>query len=213
MRIDYTHIAGKNLDRLAALSDGIFAVGMTLLVLDLHVPVTAQGTPPIQTDQDLLRALSNIAPSVLTYLLSFMTLGIFWLGQQTQLNYFVRSDRNLAWLHLGFLLLVCLMPFSTALLASYISLRLALIIYWFNIFMLGAVLLISWHYAKRSGLFKDEVTDAISGATERRILNYQMLYLCGMLLCVFSTYLSIGFIIIVQLNAVIAGRTRLQRQP
>src|SRR5205807_1860197 len=109
----YNRIAGQSLERLAALSDGIFAVAMTLLVLDLHVPPSES----IGTEQDLLNALGSLSPRLLTYLMSFMTLGIFWVGQQTQLNHFARSDRNLAWIHIGFLLAVTLMPFSTGLLA------------------------------------------------------------------------------------------------
>src|SRR6266571_9546966 len=113
MRTHYNLIAGQSLERLAALSDGIFAVAMTLLVLDL-----GGVSGKINTEQDLWGALVQLAPRLLTYFMSFLTLGIFWVGQQTQLNHFTRSDRNLAWIHLGFLLAVSLMPFSTGLLAE-----------------------------------------------------------------------------------------------
>lgn len=66
-----------------------------------------------------------------------MTLGIFWVGQQTQLNHFKHSDRDLAWIHIGFLARVAIMPFSTMLLAEFITDRVALIIYWANIPLLG----------------------------------------------------------------------------
>src|SRR5438477_2390843 len=98
----YNRIAGQSLERLAALSDGIFAVAMTLLVLDLHVPPKES----VSSELDLLNALAGLLPNFLPYLMSFMTLGIFWVGQQTQLNHFARSDRNLAWIHIGFLLAV-----------------------------------------------------------------------------------------------------------
>src|SRR5258707_10629377 len=114
MRTDYNRIAGQSLERLAALSDGIFAVAMTLLVLDLHVPVNdvLHIQQPIwmpgalQSEQMLWDALVKLSPRLLTYFMSFMTLGIFWIGQQTQLNHFTKSDRNLTWLHLAFLLAV-----------------------------------------------------------------------------------------------------------
>jgi uncharacterized membrane protein len=67
-----------------------------------------------------------------------MTLGIFRVGQQTQLNHFARADRNLAWIHIAFLCAVCLAPFSTSLLAEYIHYRVALLVYWFNILLLRA---------------------------------------------------------------------------
>src|SRR5258707_4299341 len=117
MSTRYNLISGQNLSRLAALSDGIFAVAMTLLVLDLRVPLSSA----IQSEQALWDTLVQLAPRFLTYLMSFLTLGIFWVGQQTQLNHFARSNRNLAWIHLTFLLGVTLLPFSTALLADFIT--------------------------------------------------------------------------------------------
>ena len=144
----YNLIAGQSIERLAALSDGVFAVAMTLLVLDLHTPAAAT----IHGERDLLRALALLAPRLLVYLMSFLTLGIFWIGQQTQLNQFERSDRDLSWVHIAFLFMVSLMPFSTALMAEFFHYRTALVLYWFNIFLLGVVLLISWRMAMRHGL-------------------------------------------------------------
>ncbi len=77
MSLSYNRIAGQNIERLAALSDGIFSVGMTLLVLDL--------------------------------------------------SYLERGHRSLAWVHLGFLFAVTLMPFSTRLLGEFPTYRIALI--------------------------------------------------------------------------------------
>src|SRR5579863_1969675 len=104
----YNRIQGRNVDRLAALSDGIFAVAMTLLVLDLHVPASEM----IHSQGQLWHSLSEAIPQVISYLLSFMTLGIFWNGQQAQLNAFTRSDRHLSWIHMLFLFAVSFMPFS-----------------------------------------------------------------------------------------------------
>ena len=77
VRSIYNRIAGQNLERLAALSDGVFAVAMTLLVLDLRAPAHEA----IHSEHDLLAALLALAPRLVTYLMSFLTLGIFWLGQ------------------------------------------------------------------------------------------------------------------------------------
>jgi uncharacterized membrane protein len=197
----YNRIAGKNLDRLAALSDGIFAVSMTLLVLDLHVPTLDANAG----EADLWNALvSVVAPRILPYLMSFITLGIFWVGQQTQLNFFERSDRNLTWIHLGFLLAVTLTPFSTAFLSNYLTYRVAIIVYWFNILLLGVMLFASWRYAYRAKLVKEDMPPEVRGANERRIIVAQSLYAFGMLLCFINPYLSVGFIFLVQLNYVLA---------
>ena len=200
----YNLIAGQSVERLAALSDGLFAIAMTLLVLDLRVPASRG----IHTEPALWVALVKILPAFIPYFMSFLTLGIFWVGQQTQLNRFARSDRNLTWIHLGFLLAVSLMPFSTALLAEFITFRLALVVYWLNVLLLGVVLFGSWRYAWRAGLVKDDTTVEMSSAVERRIVIAQALYGLGALLCVVSTYVSIAFIVLVQLNYVIAPRIR-----
>jgi uncharacterized membrane protein len=214
MPVSYRHVAGVSLERLAALSDGIFAVAMTLLVLGLSVRVNSMLHPArplwapgaLSSERVVWDVLGGLAPHLLTYLMSFLTLGIFWVGQQTQLNHFSRSDRDLTWIHLVFLLGVMLMPFSTALLADYITYRLAVAVYWLNIVLLGWLLYAGVRYARRAGLVKEDVTAEMIAATERRIIVYQALYAFSFLLSVFSTYLSIAFIFAVQLNAAIAPR-------
>jgi len=202
MTTSYNRIAGQSAERLAALSDGVFAVAMTLLVLDLRAPAAEA----IHSEHDLWRALVTLAPRLLMYMMSFMTLGIFWVGQQTQLNHLRRSNRSLTWIHLAFLFVVTITPFSTALLAEHVEYRLALVGYWLTIFLLGATLYWSWVCALGSGLVKDDMPPQISDAIKRRIVVGQSLYAFGALLCVFSPYWSIGFIVLVQLNYVIVPR-------
>jgi uncharacterized membrane protein len=216
----YNRIAGGSIERLSALSDGIFAVAMTLLVLDLRVPVldVVHAQQPLwvsgaaQSENALWVALLAVAPRLVTYLMSFLTLGIFWLGQQAQLSTFERSDRSLSWFHLVFLLAVVLMPFSTALLAEYITYRLALVVYWLNLLFLGVMLFCSWRYGIAARLAKDEITDAMRSAIERRIVIYQALYALCVSLCIFSTYLSILFLVLLQLHSVISPELKAARR-
>lgn len=208
MPVSYRQIAGVSLARLAALSDGIFAVAMTLLVLGLSVKSASElhlpGSPSAhQVWADVLRPLG---PHLLTYLMSFLTLGVFWVGQQTQLNHLHRSNRDFTWIHLAFLLCVSLMPFSTTLVADYITAQLAIVVYWLNILLLGAVLYLSLWYARRAKLLKEDVTAEVTAAMQRRIVVYQVLYAVGALLSAASTYAAIGFIVAVQVNAAIAPR-------
>jgi uncharacterized membrane protein len=198
----YNKFQGQSLERLAALSDGIFAVAMTLLVLDLHTPVSEA----VHSETQLRAALIALAPQFVSYLMSFLTLGIFWAGQQTQLNHFERGNRDLTWIHLAFLFAVSVLPFSTRLLAEFIGFRTALLLYWANIFALGAILYASWRYATRAGLLKEDILFEIRRAVRRRIVIAQALYAFGASLCFFSTYWSIAFIVLVQLNYAIAPR-------
>src|SRR5882762_10676243 len=121
----YNAIQGRSLERLAALSDGIFAVAMTLLVLDIHIP----SAEAVHSEAELLHALAALGPQWIAYGMSFLTLGIFWAGQQTQLNNLREGSRDLTWIHLGFLFAITLMPLSTRLLAEFIEFRGALVLY------------------------------------------------------------------------------------
>jgi uncharacterized membrane protein len=202
MADSYDQIAGQSVERLAALSDGIFAVAMTLLVLDLKAPAMEA----VHAEAELWRALVVLLPRLGVYMLSFLTLGIFWVGQQTQLNHLRNGDRGLTWIHIAFLFAVSLTPFSTSLLAEFMAYRLALLLYWLNIVLLGASLYFSWQCAMAKGLVKDDMARDTPAAIKRRIIIGQSLYAFGAALCVFNTYASIVFIVLVQLNYAIAPR-------
>ena len=198
----FNEFAGTNLDRLAGISDGIFAVSMTLLVLGLSVPALSAAT-----EGELWQALLRLGPNVLVYTMSFMTLGIFWVGQGTQLSLLGRSNRNYSWLQLAFLLSVTLVPFSTALLARYPTLRVALVEYWLNIVLLGMTLLVGLQYGIRARLFKEADLPEVAPLMRGRIVIAQSLYAIATATCiVFPTWVSIALIFLVQLNYVIAPR-------
>jgi uncharacterized membrane protein len=157
----------------------------------------------------LLQGLAQLLPRFVMYAMSFLTLGIFWVGQQTQLNQLARADRDLAWIHIGFLAAaVAIMPFATMLLAEFIEYCTALVIYWGNLAFLGVVLYCAWRYAVRAQLLKQDVSAKVVAAVERRILVAQSLYATRAALCLINTYCSIAFIFIVQLNYAIVPRFR-----
>jgi uncharacterized membrane protein len=190
----YNRIAGQSLERIAALSDGVFAIALTLIVLDIRI-----GAPEaIHSERGLWLALVALSPKLLMYLVSFMTLGIFWVGQQTQLNLFARADRNLAWIHIAFLATVAVLPFTTMVLGEFITFRVALGVYWLNVLLLGATLFWSWSYACAAQLGKPEVDAAVSRAMVRRIVIAQSLYAAGAALCAINTYVAIAAILLVQ---------------
>lgn len=208
MSTSYNQIAGRSVERLAALSDGVFAVAMTLLVLDLRGPALAV----VHSEQDLWRALTALGPRLVMYVMSFLTLGIFWIGQQTQLNHLAHSDRGLSWIHIVFLFAVSMTPFSTSLLAELNGYWIALLAYWANIFLLGAALYASWICAMSTGLVKDDLPAGVPAAIKRRILIAQSWYAFGALLCVFDAHWSIAFIVAVQLYYAIAPRVPWRRK-
>ena len=204
METTYNRLAGQSMERLAAISDGVFAFAMTLLVIDLKTPAGEL----IHSEGALLQALGAMAHQLIPYLMSFITLGIFWNGQQAQFIYFERSNRHLTWIHLAFLFFVTLMPFSTRLLAEFITFRTALLVYWANILLLGAVLYASWFYARCAGLLKESTEPEVDKAVRRRIVVAQALYAGGAALCFIDTWVSIAVIFAVQLNYAVAPTFR-----
>jgi uncharacterized membrane protein len=201
--VTYNEVASeRSLERIGALSDGLFAIAMTIIVLEIRVPANGE-----HTDKTVGDALVLLAPRFLTYLLSFLTLGIFWNAQHTQLNYVARANRHYAWLQLAYLAVVALLPFSTSLLAEFIDVRLALAVYWVNLLALGVMLYVLWVYAERAGMVAPGTTAEVSRALKRRIVNYQALYFVGLLISLpLGTIPGIVFIVLVQLNSAIAPR-------
>jgi uncharacterized membrane protein len=201
----YNRFTGQSLERLTALSDGLFAVAMTLLVLDLRVPVSTAGSA--YSEHGLWGALLKLGPSFAAYLLSFTMLGTFWLAQHTLLSILGRCDRTLTWINLGFLFVVSLLPFSAALLAHYVHLRLAVGVYWLNILLLGAGLEWGARYGRKA-LVPGDDQQACSRLTtfRRRILLAQSLYALAALICLISTQASVAALAIVQLYFIVSPR-------
>jgi uncharacterized membrane protein len=198
----YNRIQGRSLERMAALSDGIFAVAMTLLVLDLRILSAAQ----VHGERELLAALGSLGPQWVAYGMSFLTLGIFWAGQQTQLNHLAEGTRDLTWIHVGFLFTITMLPLSSRLLAEFITYRAALLIYGLNILGAGAMLYWSWKYATRRKLIKSDTSYEVSGSICKRVVVAQSLYAAGAALCVINTWVSIAAIALVQLDYALAPR-------
>jgi uncharacterized membrane protein len=205
-RDEYNLFAGHKIQRTEALTDGVFAIAMTLLVLELSIPFSTAVT----TEADLGRLLFAIAPKLLVYFMSFITLGIFWTGQSFQYTYISTSDRHLNWISIFYLMFVSLVPFTTALLGQYITFKLAVGIYWLNILLLGVILFVHWQYASKNGLVAHESADIerVDRAVRQRIIVAQSLYAGAALMCFISTYLSIGIFIAIQLNYALSPRFR-----
>jgi uncharacterized membrane protein len=201
----YNRFTGQSLEHLTALSDGLFAVAMTLLVLDLRVPVGAAGAA--YSEHGLAAALLELGPNFAAYLLSFTMLGTFWLAQHTLLGILGRCDRTLSWINLGFLFVVSLLPFSAALLAHYVHLRLAVGVYWLNLLLLGVGLEAGARYGRAALVPGDDRQARSRLATfRRRILLAQTLYALAALTCLISTQASVIALAVVQLYFIVSPR-------
>jgi len=128
--------------RMEALSDGIFAIASTLLVLDLAIPA-ANG--------DVGHSLLEQWPTYLAYLVSFATIGNAWLNHSVITEYLERADAILLRLNLVLLFFVSVLPFPTHMVAEYLSNnsaeRIAVTVYGLNLLAIGAFTSLTWHYA------------------------------------------------------------------
>jgi len=140
--------------RLKAFSDGVFAIVITLLVLELKVPRLADSDR--NSAPALLWALASILPKLMSYATSFIIVGIYWVAQVNMFRYVKRVDRTFMWINILYLMAVSLIAFTAALIGSYPDNRAADVIYGLNLMAVGLVLSLMWHYAQREGLTDDE---------------------------------------------------------
>lgn len=131
-------------NRLEALTDGVYAVALTLLVLDLKIP------SGFNSSEQLIQGLGNQIPNLLTWLLSFWVIVIYWESQvriSRQLKTVDAKTLRLDLVHLG---LVSLVPFSTSLIGEYGNYGLAMLIYTANLWLISALLTIKVFHTKRA---------------------------------------------------------------
>jgi len=133
-------------NRLEAFSDGVLAVAITLLVLDLHDPGT-------RLPHGLAHALFDQWPSYATYAVSFLTIGVIWVNHHDVFDRIAAVDRRLKFLNLLLLLVVVIIPFSTALLAHHLrdgaNAHAAAVFYGLVATAMGAAFTAMWVYLGR----------------------------------------------------------------
>jgi uncharacterized membrane protein len=128
--------------RIAALVDGIFAVAMTLLVLDLKLP---EGTK-LSNDPAVWRQLFELTDRFSTYALSFIVLGIFWISHHGLFHFVRKVSRDMLWLNLFYLLFITLLPFSTNLLSGHSNLQTPVVVYGINLLLICSISLLQLNY-------------------------------------------------------------------
>ena len=129
-------------NRVEALADGVFAIVMTILVLELSIPVVTGG--PANTE--LLRKLLDLWPELSVYVLSFILIGMMWVHHRFMFHYIARSDSKLAWLNIILLMFAALIPFAASLLGAYINLQVAVVAYGIIALLNVVMSLVIWIY-------------------------------------------------------------------
>jgi len=145
----------RELDRLIYFSDAVFAIVMTLLVLEIRVPEV----PPSLAAAEVPTKVLALGPKFFSYVLSFLVIGTYWIAHHQTFRYVQSYDRRLLWLNLTFLLSISFIPFPTGLLGEYGELRFAVIFYAASVGLARLLLALEWVYITRGPIRTTEDLD------------------------------------------------------
>jgi uncharacterized membrane protein len=169
--------------RLEAFSDGVFSIVITLLILDVRLPNDASS---------LLDGLREVLPQTVTFVLSFVIVGLYWVAHHNMLHFVRAVDRYLLWLNLTLLLTVVFIPFSASLLGRHLDDPLAVIVYGANLMLVNAVGTALWLYATaRPALTHGEIPPALRLFVARLHMSPVLVYAAALLLARWQIALSL----------------------
>jgi uncharacterized membrane protein len=149
--------------RLEAFSDGVFAIVITLLILDIRFP----DVPYSQ----FIEALGSVWPRILAYVLSFIIIGLYWVIHHNSMHAMKKTDRGFLWLNILFLLCVSFIPFPTSLLGRYPFQAWPIVIYGITLItcdVVGYIMVVYVHYHPQL---------AISGFNEKYLRSHTPVYI------------------------------------
>jgi TMEM175 potassium channel family protein len=142
------------LERLLFFSDAVFAIAITILVLDIRLPAGEEA----HTDAELLAQLLGNWHKYLAYIISFLVIGSFWISHHQKFRFIRRYDRNLLMLNLLLLMAIAFLPFPTSVISEY-GFRAATIFYALTIIVSGLLSVALWWYATRHNRLIDPQLD------------------------------------------------------
>ncbi|WP_327050816.1 TMEM175 family protein [Halomicrococcus gelatinilyticus] len=189
--------------RLIALSDGVFAIVITLLVLEITVPTL----PPGASTSDLPSLVVEQWQEFFGYVLSFLVIGLYWILHRRVFAYVDRHDRPLLWLNLLFLLVVGFLPYATAMFSTYPG-RFGVMFYAGAQALTGFVLATTWAYAARKDLVAEGLTSRLVGIQAARFVASPLVFLLSMGVALADPLLAIAtWVLLVPVTAFFETRT------
>jgi uncharacterized membrane protein len=180
---------GLSTGRLEALSDGVFAIVVTLLILLIEPP------PAHLNEGMLLKALAEMWVHVVAYVISFVLLGIYWWRHHVIFHYLKKTDRTLLWLNILFLMVVAFVPFPTALLIEYLGTaeeEIAVLLYGGVHVLCGGMLYAMWSYAtKGHRLVRSDLSPLIVAQLRVHLLLKVGVYVLSMAVSFVNVYAAL----------------------
>ena len=160
---------GEGTDRMQFFSDAVFAIALTLLVLDIRLPETEP--------EHLLDGLLALWPEYFAFALSFVIIGLNWISHHAKYRVIVRFDGGLIRWNFLLLFLVAIVPFPTSVLSEYGAQTPAVVLYAATVASLSVVQLLTWAYAVRAGLVTKDVDAAMFRYVALNILPSPVVFL------------------------------------
>jgi uncharacterized membrane protein len=205
-----SHETGLSKKRVELLTDGIFAVVMTLLVLDITVPQISShdAIDSVAAGTELLNRLVDLWPKLLSFGISFITLAIYWLAHNRQFHYIKHVNRTLVWINLMFLMATCLLPFSSSLLGEYHQQQISIFVFGANSIIIASLLSIQWMYSIRhhSTLIHENLDPIIKTTSLRRLLFGIIVYLIAIGISFVDVHLSVYFFALILISAFVPNK-------
>jgi uncharacterized membrane protein len=179
--------ASAAIDRLIFLSDGVFAIAITLLVLEINVPEI----PAALQEAQLPGKLFGLWIPIATYALSFIIVSIYWMTHQRIFHYIKRSDNMLIWLNVFFLLCVAFLPVPSKVLGMYGDHQAAVIFYVASLTIAGFFIILLWWYATSDHRLVDKQLDpSLIRHHMQRALIAPLIFVLSIGLSFISPYLA-----------------------
>ena len=170
--------------RLVSFSDNVISVAITLLVFDVRIPADI-------THLALWQAIRILTPRLLGFLLSFSVIGVFWVARNNMFRASTQVNRSLLWFNNIFLMMVCLIPASAALLGGFPGQRAAVILYGTNLIAVSVSMRVLWLYICRlQANTETPVTPGLEKAGSRRMVVAIVLASSAILLSWVNPWLS-----------------------
>lgn len=172
--------------RVMALTDGVFAIIMTLLVLEIHVPQLTNG-------ESLSTGMLQVWPNLVVFVISFILTGMYWVAHRDMFTLIRAVDRRLVWLNILYMLPIALVPFAAALLGEFSQDALAIRLYGFDLLLISLFRLLSWYYVgKRPHLLIEYVNRRTLWSVALTSLVLILFLLIAMLFAGFAPNVSLS---------------------
>lgn len=163
--------SGFSTFRIENLTDGVYSIAMTILVLGIRVP------SGLDSSNESKMLFTRVLIPLMVYFLSFLILGAFWVTTHIHHQFTARTDRALLWLNILLLMIIAVIPFSASLLNAYTDNKGSIIFYSVNLFSASMCQLLMLHYSRRKKLFRPHVTKIVFGTMRTRVLLPVIFYL------------------------------------